>query len=462
MNPAKLTKRTLRIDGMHCASCVSSVEKSLKSVNGVEEVAVNLATESAVVSFEEEKVTEEDLEHAVENAGYSIAEEETRSRTLKIEGMHCASCVHSVQQSLERLDGVREVNVNLADKSAKVTYSGELSPDQFEKAISRAGYKLLREESGSGQTQAEVRQQREQEKLDQARSRMWWAWGATLPIIIWMLLDMVWGITLLGNIGFEAGMIGLSSFVLFYPGWETMKSAWKSGKNLTPNMDVLIAMGTLAALGTGFVALLHTVGVAPAFHSFAGIAGMIMAFHLTGRYVETKAKGRASEAIQKLLTLEAKEATVERDGNEKKIAVQDLQSGDIMIVRPGEKIPTDGEVVYGASSVDESIATGESMPVDKKEGDEVIGATLNKNGLLKVKATKVGKDTFLNQVIRLVEEAQGSKVPIQDFADRITAVFVPVVLGVALLTLALWLLFPGFFGGVAVWASGFLPWVNPE
>ncbi|MAO64295.1 MAG: heavy metal translocating P-type ATPase [Balneola sp.] len=457
----QLGKETLNIEGMHCASCVSAVEKSLNKLEGVEEATVNLATESATVSFIEEKVTSEDLRKAVEAAGYSLIEEETQSRTLKIEGMHCASCVSSVQQALEELDGVQQANVNLATESASVTYSGNLTLDDFEKAIERAGYELLKEESESGLTKAETKQKREQEKMDKARSNMWWGWGATIPIILWMFADMIWGYTFLGDLGYELGMIGLSSLVLFYPGWETMKSAWKSSVNLTPNMDVLIAMGTLAALGTGFVALLHQFGMAPAFYSFAGVAGMIMAFHLTGRYVETKAKGRASQAIQKLLTLEAKEATVERDGEEIKIPVQELQAGDIMVVRPGEKIPTDGEVVDGKSSVDESIATGESMPVDKKPGDEVIGSTINKNGMLKVKATKVGKDTFLSQVIRMVEEAQGTKVPIQEFADRITAVFVPVVIAIAIATLALWLIFPGFFGGIAEWASAFIPWINP-
>jgi Cu+-exporting ATPase len=458
---SRIKKKTLNIEGMHCASCVLAVEKSLNKLEGVEQASVNLATESAAISYDEEKISYDNLRHAVEEAGYAIAGEETQTRTLKIEGMHCAGCVGSVQQSLEKLDGVQEAGVNLATESATVTYTGDLTLQDFEKAVERAGYELLREESESSQTKAEAKRQREQEKLDKARSRVWWAWGVTVPVILWMFADMIWGYTFLGDLGHELGMIGLSSLVLFYPGWQTMKSAWKSTRNLAPNMDVLIAMGTLAALGTGVVALLHQFGLAPAFYSFAGIAGMIMAFHVTGRYVEAKAKGRASQAIQKLLTLEAKEASVERNGKEVKVSVQDLKPGDIMIVRPGEKIPTDGEVVDGQSSVDESIATGESMPVDKTAGDEVIGATINKNGMLKVKATKVGRDTFLSQVIKMVEEAQGTKVPIQEFADRVTGVFVPVVIGIALATLALWLIFPGFFGGIAEWASTFIPWINP-
>jgi Cu+-exporting ATPase len=185
-----------------------------------------------------------------------------------------------------------------------------------------------------------------------------------------------------------------------------------------------------------------------------------MSFHLTGRYIETRARGRASQAIKKLLTLEAREATIERDGRELKIPIRDLQLGDTIVVRPGEKIPTDGVVISGVSSVDESLATGESMPVDKTADDKVIGATINKNGILKVRATKIGKDTFLSQVIRLVEEAQGSKIPIQAFADSVTRIFVPVVIGIAAMTLAAWLLFPGFLGNITLWASGFLPWVN--
>ncbi|MCW9707535.1 heavy metal translocating P-type ATPase [Fodinibius salsisoli] len=458
----ELEKKNLQIDGMHCASCVAAVEKSLSGIEGVEEVSVNLATETVSLALDNQKVTEEDLRKAVEAAGYSLVRDQLQTRTLKIEGMHCASCVNSVDQMLEQLEGVQEVSVNLATETASVKYRGNLTLDDFEEAVSKAGYSLLREESKAGESKAEAKQQREQAKLEKAKSRMWWSWALTIPIMLWMIPEMIWSYAFLGETGFQLGMILLSGAAIFVPGKETMVSAWRSAQNGTPNMDVLIGMGALAALSTGIVALLHQFGLAPPFHSFAGIAGMIMAFHLTGRYIETKAKGQASDAIQKLMTLEAKEATVERDGEEVQIAVQDLQPGDVMVVRPGEKIPTDGEVIEGESSVDESIATGESMPVQKEEGDEVIGATLNKNGLLKVKATKVGKDTFLNQVIKLVEEAQGSKVPIQEFADRITGIFVPVVLGVAFATLGLWLLFPGFFGDIAIWASDFLPWINPN
>jgi Cu+-exporting ATPase len=210
------------------------------------------------------------------------------------------------------------------------------------------------------------------------------------------------------------------------------------------------------------VTLAHHLGFAPHLLNYSGVAAMIMAFHLTGRYVETKARGRTSAAIQKLLSLEAKTARVERDGREIEVAIGEVEVGDLLVVRPGEKIPTDGEVVGGHSAVDESLATGESMPVEKREGDRVIGATINKQGLLRVRATGVGEDTFLAHVIRMVEEAQGSKVPIQQFADRVTAVFVPAVLALATATFLAWLAFPGVFRGLAEWAAGFLPWVDPS
>lgn len=456
-------QKTLHIEGMHCAGCSAAVEKALARVEGVEEASVNLAMETASVTYDSGLITEVNLKQAVESAGYAVEEPERVTRTLKVDGMHCASCVNTVEQQLQALEGVEEAAVSLATETVRVAYRSDLlSMDDFARAVDKAGYKLLTEESGSETSQTKTQSEREQKKVEEAYSRMWWSWAITIPAILWMLPEMIWGYRFLGDLGFELGMIGLSAVVIFGVGGETLKSAWKSARNLTPNMDALIAMGTVASFATGIVALLHQFGLAAPFHSFAGVGAMIMAFHLTGRYIETKAKGRASEAIRKLLTLEAREARIERNDEEISIPVSELQVGDLMVVRPGEKVPTDGEVISGESSVDESIATGESMPVEKSAGDKVIGATINKNGVLKVKATKIGKDTFLSQVIRMVEEAQGSKVPIQEFADRITAVFVPVVIGLALTTLASWLLFPGFFGGITEWAVGFIPWVNPN
>ncbi len=286
------------------------------------------------------------------------------------------------------------------------------------------------------------------------------SWSVTIPLMVWMFLDMVLGVHLTDHLIMELAMVAGAGFVLFSPGFETLLSAIKSSKNLTPNMDVLIALGTVASLITGFMALGFELGFYESqFYSFAGIAAMIMAFHLTGRYIEAKARGRASEAITKLLTLEAKTARIIKNGKEIEISIQQLRAGDVMLVRPGEKIPTDGEVVDGKGSVDESMVTGESMPVVRGKGDKVIGGTINTEGAIRVKATDVGEETFLNRVISLVEEAQGSKIPIQEFADRVTAVFVPVILLLAVSTFTVWLLFPETLRPVLVWADSFIPWI---
>ena len=381
--------------------------------------------------------------------------------TLNIDGMHCASCVAAVERALLKVPGVSYAAVNLASETAQIEYDREGgSTEALVTAIENAGYSVpVPEPAEDGALETEI--EKDQRKIDSASGKMWLAWGFTLPIILWMVPEMTLDYLFLGKLGYNIGMLALATLILLFPGRETLRSAWKSATHGAPNMDVLIAMGTIASLSTGIVALLHQFGFGPAFANFSGVAGMIMAFHLTGRYIETKAKGRASQAIKKLLTLEAKEATIERDGVELRIPRAELAVGDIMVVRPGEKIPTDGTVIAGESSVDESLATGESMPVEKGPGDGVIGATINRNGILRISAERVGKDTFLSQVIRLVEEAQGSKIPIQAFADRVTSVFVPVVIGVALATLGLWLIFPSQMGSVALWASGFVPWVDP-
>lgn len=384
------------------------------------------------------------------------------TETINIEGMHCASCVASVERSLKGVPGVHVATVNLATESAQIEYDADVTvATALLEAITNAGFTpTLRTPETDDRSAIDDALTRDERKIASARRKMWLAWAVTAPIIVWMVPEMIGGVAIGGMTVFNIGMVLLSAVVLFGPGRDTFRSGFVSALHRSPNMDVLIAMGTLAALSTGVVAVLHQLGLAPAFANFGGIAGMIMAFHLTGRYIETKAKGRASQAIKKLLTLGAKEARVERDGGEVDVPVPGLQVGDVMVVRPGEKIPTDGLIISGESSVDESIATGESMPVDKHEGEEAIGATINGNGVLRIRATRVGSDTFLSQVIRMVEQAQGSKVPIQALADRITSVFVPVVIGLSLVTLALWLIFPAFFAGVAAWLGGFLPWVD--
>ncbi len=456
---------TLEIGGMHCASCVAAVEKALSGVPGVERASVNLATEKATVEYDGSRELDDEFRRAVENAGFEV---KVRPQTvmLDITGMHCASCSASVERALNRIDGVASANVNLATEKATVRLvPQQVSLDDLRAAVEDAGFGVATiERAGAERRLARERQRLEEDqlKVDQARDRMKWAWVFTAPIMAWMIPDMVFGMMWPSPLVFNLGMIILAAPVLFIWGRPTLVAGFKSLVNRTPTMDTLIAIGASVAFATGFVTVAYNLGFAPKLLNYAGVGAMIMAIHLTGRYVETKARGRTSAAIQKLLSLEARTARVEREGEEVEVSIEEVEVGDVMVVRPGEKIPTDGVVIGGRSSVDESLATGESMPVGKGEGDPVIGATINKEGLLKIRATGVGEDTFLAHVIRMVEEAQGTKVPIQEFADRVTAVFVPTVLAVATATFLAWLIFPSFFAGIAGWASAFLPWVDPS
>jgi Cu+-exporting ATPase len=270
-----------------------------------------------------------------------------------------------------------------------------------------------------------------------------------------MLVEMFFGIMWPNETIFNLGMILLALPVLFWVGRPTFRGGYAAARRGKPNMDTLIALGTGVSLLTGPAYFFFPVA------NYAGVAAMIMAFHLLGRYIEETAKGRASQAIRKLLELGAKTARILRNGEEIEIPIDEVQVGDLMVVRPGEKIPTDGMVKAGDSAVDESMATGESMPVNKGQGDEVIGATVNQEGMLKIEATRIGKDTFLSQVIKLVDEAQGSKVPIQEFADKVTSIFVPIVIGITVLTLLSWALFSEPMKAL-VDIGSFLPWVDPS
>jgi Cu+-exporting ATPase len=446
----QLQSVTLPVEGMTCASCVSHVQKALQDVGGVAEATVNLATEQATVRFDPALVQLGRLAGAVHDAGYEVS---GTTKTLAIGGMTCASCVAHVERALAELPGVLQVNVNLATENAALKYvPGLVDVADFSRAVADAGYEVLPEE----QEQAKEGLSREELKMRDARRRMILAWAFTAPVILWMLPEMIAGIAWPTEVAFKLGMLLLAAPVLFWVGRHTYVAAWNSSVHGAPNMDALIALGTGASFLTGMLTFFLAVP------SYAGVSAMIMTFHLTGRYVEASAKGRASQAIRRLLELGAKSARVLVGGVEREVPIDQVQVSDVMVVRPGEQIPTDGIVVEGESAVDESMATGESMPVNRGPGDEVIGATINQDGLLKVRATRVGKDTFLAQVIRLVEEAQGSKVPIQAFADRVTAVFVPIVLGIALLTFVGWFLFPTALRPIVRWAAGVLPWVNPD
>ena len=452
-------KLSFPIEGMHCAGCSNSVEKALSNLNHVSEATVNLASETATVICNSGEPDWPELKKAVSEAGFSIPSDITKM-SFDVNGMHCAGCVNSVKKAIDSLEGVVESDVNLATEKAVISFDKHLTgPDEIAEAVQDAGFELVLKKE-EAQNRLEDKRKREQKKLDDSRHRLIWSWIITAPLMIWMFAQMLFGQHVHGSLVSEVVMTIAASVVIFYPGWDTLKSALKSAVNLSPNMDVLIALGTVASLFTGLMAIAGILGwLSFTMQSFAAIAAMIMAFHLTGRYIETKAKGRASEAITKLLTLEAETARVIRNGKEEVIKLDELRIGDTMLVRPGEKIPTDGKVVFGESSVNESMVTGESMPVTKRKSDEVIGGTINSDGTIRVQASSVGEDTFLNRVIRMVEEAQGSKVPIQEFADRITKIFVPAVLVTALSTFLIWLIFPDLFLPLIKWADGFIPWI---
>ena len=370
---------------------------------------------------------------------------------LKITGMHCAGCVASVENALRKVEGVEEAVVNLTLE--KATVLGSLDPTQLIQSVDQTGYSAEIIDGGMG---IDI-QEKIDEKVELAFSHMKLAWIFTLPAMIWMSVHMAVGVAWPSLEAMDLGIFILSSVVCFFPGRGTMTSAWKSAIHFAPNMDVLIALGSLAALFTGIIKSYVDI------HSFAGIAGMIMSFHLTGRYIETKARGRSSEAIQKLMNLGAKQAAVlNMEGNEVKMDVRSLVVDQIMIVRAGESIPTDGIVVEGSAAVDESMVSGESLPVMKRANDLVIGGTICADSTLRVKVSKIGQDTFLAKVIQMVEQAQTTRVPIQIFADKVVAVFVPVVLVLALITFFFWTAFPNGMKQLALTGSGLLPWTNPE
>jgi len=391
-------------------------------------------------------------------------ENESREELLQIEGMTCASCIHTVEKALASVPGVEEVVVNLALEEATVTLSLDLPASTLKAAVERVGYRVgavRPHEEGDTHAREDVTA-RDLRRLDEGKRRMIIAWIFVVPILAWMIPEMIFGIVWPNRLVFDIGIILLAAPALLLAGRPTLRAGIKAAWHLSPTMDTLITLGTGVSFATGLGAIAAELGAAPRLLNYAGVSAMIMAFHLTGRYIEIVAKGRASQAIKSLLTLSAKTARLLRDGREVEVPIESVFVDDLMIIRPGEKVPTDGVIEEGSSHIDESIVTGESMPVHRGLGDPVVGATVNGEGLLRVRATGVGEETFLSQVIHMVEEAQGSKVPIQAFADRVTAVFVPIVLGIALLTLIGWLAFPTALSTIGETVSAIFPWVNPD
>ncbi len=356
-------------------------------------------------------------------------------RIFDVEGMHCAACAKNIEKSVKKLSGVQSAYVNFAAKKLYIEGEG-IDETEILEAVSSAGDYVARPAGAGDGGDSEIAE------MERARRRALHSWFFALPVGVLMIFHMFSHPSAAAGFILDCVFILAAIPVLFIFGGKTYVSALKSARTRSFNMDFLIFMGTITAFITGPLKFFLPV------ENYSAIAAMIMAFHLTGRYVEAGARGRAGIAIKKLLTLEAKEAVVMEGGIEKKIPAAELQAGDMMLVKPGEKIPTDGVVVKGESAVDESMVSGESMPVEKKEGDKVIGATVNQDGVLYVKALKVGKETFLSGIIRLVEEAQGSRVPIQQFADRVTGIFVPAVLIISAMTFLLWIIFPEFMNGI--------------
>lgn len=366
---------------------------------------------------------------------------------IGIDGMHCAACSARVEKALSQMPGISMAHVNLALEEASLELDDKkVRPEDLDKIVKSLGFSIRGETA--------ITEDEQIAKMKEAQKRMLITWAVTLVVTALMLAHMLWHTHLFGKTIDLWIMFSLSVLLMLFPARSVYISAFKSVKSGSSNMDVLIALGTLASL---LVLPLSYFVKGVDGHAFTGIASMILAFHLTGRYLEYRARGKASEAIRKLINLGAKTAIILQEGKELEIPIHKLQKGDIFVVKPGMKIPTDGVIVAGQSSLDEAMATGESLPVSRGPGDSVLGATINLDGYLQVKATKIGSETFLAQVIRLVQEAQHSKVPIQVLADKVTAVFVPIILVLALLTFLAWILLPDYMAGVSALISAVLP-----
>jgi len=452
-------RRELKIEGMHCASCVQAVERAVRAVDGVRDVSVDLLAERATVEYSDDTPIER-LVDAVSAVGFSARSlSDERRVDVAIEGMTCAGCAGSVERALSGVDGVRSVTVNLATERASLIVESSVTNAVLDEAVQGAGFRLGRR-IGVTALPADDRLALDARRMREASRRMRIAWLFAVPIIVWMIPEMFFGLMWPNPLLFHVGMVVLAAVPLVAAGGPTIRAGIRALVHRTPTMDTLIALGVSVSFLTGILAVLGEVGWSARSLDYAGVSAMILAIHLTGRWIEARAKGRASDAIRRLMERGARSAHVLRGEEEIEVPVGVVAVGDAMVVRPGEKIPTDGRIVFGESHVDESLVTGESVPVRRSVGDRVVGATVNGEGLLRVEATDVGEATFLAQIVRMIEEAQGSKVPIQAFADRVTRVFVPVILAIAILTLVAWVAFPAAFGAIAEWAGAALPWVD--
>jgi len=444
-------KVILHIRGMTCAACARRIEQGLLRLDGVKGASVNVAAERAMVDYDPALIDPARMKERIEEIGYEVAAMEkpgegTPVKTMvSVGGMTCAACVRRVENALKTVEGVLDAPVNLASGKATIIHRPDWAGlDRVQKAITEAGYEFLGSSDG-----------REEDPIAEARNReirelrIKLAAGCVLSVIIFAGSMQHWFFFLrpIPRQVMLWCLLVLTTPVIFWVGNRFLSGALKAARQKTADMNTLVAIGALSAylysgLATFAPSIFTHAGIAP--HVYFDGAAMIVTFIILGRYLEAKAKGRTSAAIQRLMGLKAKTARVIRDDTEMDIPIEAVVRGDIVLVRPGERIPTDGVVVSGASAVDESMLTGESLPVAKEEGSEVFGATLNRSGSFTFRATRIGAETVLAQIIRLVEEAQGTKAPIQRIADRVASVFVPVVMGIAVLTFLVWyLVVPG-------------------
>jgi len=436
----EIKKIILPIKGMHCASCAVTIEKSLKKVAGVKNANVNFASEKANIEYDSNKANEEKLENAVKDAGYEVIQTDGKAGTitLRVRGMSSQHCAGVVESSLRKLDGIKNVDASFAIERAIIDYDSKIiSLEKIKRTIIDAGY-----EPEEFKEDVDREKEARQKEIRSLKIKFFVSLILGLPLLYFVMAPQI-GLIIPQFV--EANFV-IIQFLLTTPimivGYEFFLRGFKAViKNRTANMDTLIAMGTGAAYLYSLVAsvLIWSGGGNYGVHDlYYEIAGLLIMFILLGKYLEAIVKGKTSEAIRKLLGLQAKTATVIRKGKEEKIPIDEVVAGDIIIVKPGEKVPVDGLIVDGHSSVDESMVTGESIPIEKAKGDKVIGATINKAGSFKFKATKVGKDTVLAHIIRMVEEAQGSKAPIQRLADTISAYFVPAVVVIGIISFLVW------------------------
>ncbi|MFY0780785.1 heavy metal translocating P-type ATPase [Peribacillus simplex] len=439
---SQIKETSMQISGMTCAACATRIEKGLNRMEGVEEATVNLALEKSVIKYDSEKLSTHDFEKKIQDLGYDVVKEK---KEFTITGMTCAACATRIEKGLNKLDGVSMANVNLALENATVEYDpSEASPLDIIQRVEKLGYGAIIKEDNRDSVDFR------QKEIQKQKNNFIFSVILSFPLL-WAMVSHFSFTSFIYMPDFLMNpwvQMAFATPVQFIIGKQFYVGAYKALKNKSANMDVLVAMGTSAAY---FYSVYQAIISSGSHHNTAQLyfetSSILITLILLGKLFEAKAKGRSYEAIKKLMGLQAKTALVLRNGEEREIPLEEVIVGDTVLVKPGEKIPVDGEVIEGNSAVDESMLTGESIPVDKTNGDPVIGSTLNKNGFLKMKATKIGRDTALSQIIKVVEDAQGSKAPIQRLADQISGVFVPIVVGIALLTFLVWMIWvnPGEF-----------------